>query len=134
MLEIRNCIMLQRIWMIAFSSSTDYAPTATEKDAVCQVSLNHEFCGIYRRSPNTNWSRRRVHSDFCFQRCDASLYESNLMADLLTGYHPMARPVLRDDTTILVHFNLSLRNVLDLNEDTGQLSVRLWLKMVSCWN
>jgi len=62
---------------------------------------------------------------------DASQHEKQLHNLLLRGYSKHVRPVKHDADPVEVRIAFSLVEVLSIDENNGQLSVKAWLTMVS---
>ena len=62
---------------------------------------------------------------------EASQQEKQLYNLLLQGYNRHTRPVRRVDDPVRVHVALSLVEVLGVDEDNGQISIKTWLTLVS---
>jgi len=62
---------------------------------------------------------------------EASQYEKRLYNKLLLSYNKYARPVKRDADPVRVRVAFSLVEVLSIDEDNGQLTVKAWLTMAS---
>jgi Neurotransmitter-gated ion-channel ligand binding domain len=62
---------------------------------------------------------------------EASQQEKQLYNLLLHGYSKQTRPVRRVGDPVRVRVALSLVEVLGIDENNGQISVKAWLTMVS---
>ena len=62
---------------------------------------------------------------------EASQYEKRLYNKLLSGYARHVRPVQHDSDPVQVRVAFSLVEVLSIDENTGQLSVKAWITMAS---
>jgi hypothetical protein len=60
---------------------------------------------------------------------DASQQEKQLYTILLQGYNKQSRPVKRVHDTVNVRVGLSLVEVLGIDENNGQISIKAWLTM-----
>lgn len=60
---------------------------------------------------------------------EASQYEKRLYNKLLSGYARHVRPVQHDSDPVQVRVAFSLVEVLSIDENTGQLSVKAWITM-----
>ena len=87
-----------------------------------------QYPGIVRSQPC-------IRTVGCVQSGDggaeASQYEKRLYNKLLSGYARHVRPVKHDSDPVQVSVAFSLVEVLSIDENTGQLSVKAWITMAS---
>ncbi|XP_072412251.1 neuronal acetylcholine receptor subunit alpha-4-like [Chiloscyllium punctatum] len=54
--------------------------------------------------------------------------EERLLKTLFTGYNKLSRPVINSSDTVLVHFGLSIAQLVDVDEKNQMMTTNVWIK------
>ncbi|XP_010781546.1 acetylcholine receptor subunit alpha-type acr-7-like [Notothenia coriiceps] len=55
--------------------------------------------------------------------------QHRLYHDLMSNYNPLVRPVGNDSESLTVHFGLTLRQIMDVDEKNQVLTTNIWLQL-----
>ncbi|KAI4788630.1 hypothetical protein KUCAC02_002061 [Chaenocephalus aceratus] len=55
--------------------------------------------------------------------------QHRLYHDLMSNYNPLVRPVGNDSQSLTVHFGLTLRQIMDVDEKNQVLTTNIWLQL-----
>uniref|UniRef100_A0AAX7UWS5 Cholinergic receptor, nicotinic, alpha 4b n=1 Tax=Astatotilapia calliptera TaxID=8154 RepID=A0AAX7UWS5_ASTCA len=72
-----------------------------------------------------NWS-------LCFQLGPRAHAEERLLQNLFANYNKLSRPVRNTTDTVLVHFGLSIAQLIDVDEKNQMMTTNVWVKQE--WN
>ncbi|XP_059508610.1 neuronal acetylcholine receptor subunit alpha-4-like [Stegostoma tigrinum] len=75
----------------------------------------------------------------CCQLESRAQAEERLLKTLFTGYDKLSRPVINSSDTVLVHFGLSIAQLVDVDEKNQMMTTKVWIKQEwhdfkLCWN
>ncbi|KAK7884811.1 hypothetical protein WMY93_027934 [Mugilogobius chulae] len=68
----------------------------------------------------------------CFQVVPRAHAEERLLKDLFVNYNKLSRPVQNTTDTVLVHFGLSIAQLIDVDEKNQMMTTNVWVKQE--WN
>ncbi|XP_034733000.1 neuronal acetylcholine receptor subunit alpha-4b [Etheostoma cragini] len=68
----------------------------------------------------------------CFQVAPRAHAEERLLHDLFVHYNKLSRPVENTSDTVLVHFGLSIAQLIDVDEKNQMMTTNVWVKQE--WN
>uniref|UniRef100_A0A8C3AHS4 Cholinergic receptor, nicotinic, alpha 4b n=1 Tax=Cyclopterus lumpus TaxID=8103 RepID=A0A8C3AHS4_CYCLU len=68
----------------------------------------------------------------CFQVRPRAHAEERLLQDLFAHYNKLSRPVENTSDTVLVHFGLSIAQLIDVDEKNQMMTTNVWVKQE--WN
>ncbi|XP_056279915.1 neuronal acetylcholine receptor subunit alpha-4b isoform X2 [Pseudoliparis swirei] len=68
----------------------------------------------------------------CFQVRPRAHAEDRLLQDLFAHYNKLSRPVENTSDTVLVHFGLSIAQLIDVDEKNQMMTTNVWVKQE--WN
>ncbi|KAG7520949.1 neuronal acetylcholine receptor subunit alpha-2-like [Solea senegalensis] len=68
----------------------------------------------------------------CFQVGPHAHAEERLLRDLFAHYNKLSRPVENSSDTVLVHFGLSIAQLIDVDEKNQMMTTNVWVKQE--WN
>ncbi|XP_037336632.2 neuronal acetylcholine receptor subunit alpha-4b [Pungitius pungitius] len=71
-------------------------------------------------------------SQVCFQVRPRAHAEERLLQDLFARYNKLSRPVENTSDTVLVHFGLSIAQLIDVDEKNQMMTTNVWVKQE--WN
>ncbi|XP_029995901.1 neuronal acetylcholine receptor subunit alpha-2-like [Sphaeramia orbicularis] len=71
-------------------------------------------------------------SKVCFQAGPRAHAEERLLQDLFAHYNKLSRPVENTTDTVLVHFGLSIAQLIDVDEKNQMMTTNVWVKQE--WN
>ncbi|KAM8862701.1 neuronal acetylcholine receptor subunit alpha-4-like isoform 2-T2 [Spinachia spinachia] len=67
-------------------------------------------------------------SQVCFQVRPRAHAEERLLQDLFARYNKLSRPVENTSDTVLVHFGLSIAQLIDVDEKNQMMTTNVWVK------
>ncbi|KAF7663643.1 hypothetical protein LDENG_00204970 [Lucifuga dentata] len=73
-----------------------------------------------------------LHSPVCSQVAPHAHAEERLLQDLFAHYNKLSRPVENSSDTVLVHFGLSIAQLIDVDEKNQMMTTNVWVKQE--WN
>uniref|UniRef100_A0A8C6UW17 Cholinergic receptor, nicotinic, alpha 4b n=1 Tax=Neogobius melanostomus TaxID=47308 RepID=A0A8C6UW17_9GOBI len=68
----------------------------------------------------------------CYQVIPRAHAEERLLQDLFVNYNKLSRPVQNTTDTVLVHFGLSIAQLIDVDEKNQMMTTNVWVKQE--WN
>ncbi|CAL9702534.1 unnamed protein product [Knipowitschia caucasica] len=68
----------------------------------------------------------------CYQVVPRAHAEERLLKDLFVNYNKLSRPVQNTTDTVLVHFGLSIAQLIDVDEKNQMMTTNVWVKQE--WN
>uniref|UniRef100_A0A3Q2WMQ4 Cholinergic receptor, nicotinic, alpha 4b n=1 Tax=Haplochromis burtoni TaxID=8153 RepID=A0A3Q2WMQ4_HAPBU len=78
------------------------------------------------------WPWRETICVLCFQLGPRAHAEERLLQNLFANYNKLSRPVRNTTDTVLVHFGLSIAQLIDVDEKNQMMTTNVWVKQE--WN
>uniref|UniRef100_A0A8C3AGE4 Cholinergic receptor, nicotinic, alpha 4b n=1 Tax=Cyclopterus lumpus TaxID=8103 RepID=A0A8C3AGE4_CYCLU len=88
--------------------------------------------GVRRLDTFLLWLISSSLPSVCFQVRPRAHAEERLLQDLFAHYNKLSRPVENTSDTVLVHFGLSIAQLIDVDEKNQMMTTNVWVKQE--WN